>query len=342
LQTQIDSATATLESLPSNSNRAIALAGLIDSLHTQQGNATTQLDSVQNQISQAQLSTAANGAGIRVLENATDASNSALRAAGLKIAFGLLAGLLLGVTIALTRDTRDRRLRLRDDIAHAAGAPIVASVSTRPMRTADEWTTLFAEYEPSPDEAWGLRRSVRRLVADGTTPATVAVLTMAGDSSAIAIAPQLAVFAANGGVRTLLVVVGHDPGTATLREVCTRADGLIPVRPNLWLTGARTGEEVDADAAQLIVRVVVADHEDLESEARLSATALLGVSAGEATADRIAVVTAAATEAQRPVLGVIVANPEPGDGTAGRGVDASSTRHRLPDRLLGSQPGSAS
>jgi hypothetical protein len=124
--------------------------------------------------------------------------------------------------------------------------------------------------------------------------------------------------------------------------VCTRADGLIPVRPNLWLTGARTGEEVDADAAQLIVRVVVADHEDLESEARLSATALLGVSAGEATADRIAVVTAAATEAQRPVLGVIVANPEPGDGTAGRGVDASSTRHRLPDRLLGSQPGSAS
>ena len=250
----------------------------------------------------------------------------------LNIGSGIILGLILGASIVLAREGRDRRLRLRDDIAHAAGAPIVAAIATRRVRGADEWLALFENYEASADEGWSLRRAVRSLLtADAEPPAGVTIVTMAGDTAAVAIAPQLAVFAAASGVRTLLVVTGRDPAVASLRQACREAQLTIkPTRSNLWIKEATPGERVDADSAQLVVTVAVTDQDSLDLDSDRPSTMLLGVSAGEATPESIAAVAAAAA-----------ANPEPDDGTTGRIAEPSTPGRRLAYRRMRSQPGSA-
>ena len=343
-QTEIDTATARLSSLPPNSPQASAEAGLITSLQSEQNDATAQLIDIQNQAAQARLSTDVDSSGIKVLERASSATNSAAKSAVLNVGGGIILGLLVGASIVLAREGRDRRLRLRDDIARAAGAPIVAAIATRRVRDADEWLALFENYEASADEGWSLRRAVRSLLtADAEPPAGVTIVTMAGDTAAVAIAPQLAVFAAASGVRTLLVVTGRDPSVATLRQACREAQLTIkPARTNLWIKEAAPGEPVESDAAQLVVTVAVTEQGTIDLEPDRPSTVLLGVSAGEATPEAIAAVAAATAGAKRPLAGVIVANPEADDGTTGRIAEPSTPGRRLPYRRLRTQPGSAS
>jgi capsular polysaccharide biosynthesis protein len=343
-QTEIDTAAARLATLPPNSPQASSEAGLITSLQSQQNDAAAQLIDIQNQAAAAKLSTDVNSSGIKVLERASSATNSAAKSAVLNLGSGIILGLLLGASIVLAREGRDRRLRLRDDIARAAGAPIVAAIATRRVRDADEWLALFENYEASADEGWSLRRAVRSLLtADAEPPAGVTIVTMAGDTAAVAIAPQLAVFAAASGVRTLLVVTGRDPSVATLRQACREAQLTIkPARTNLWIREAQPGERVESDAAQLVVTVAVTEQGTLDLEPDRPSTVLLGVSAGEATPEAIAAVAAAAAGAKRPLAGVIVANPEADDGTTGRIAEPSTPGRRLAYRRLRTQPGSAS
>jgi capsular polysaccharide biosynthesis protein len=343
-QSEIDTATARLARLPANSPEASAESGLITSLQSEQNDATSELIDIQSQISEAKLSSNVNSSGIKVLESASSASNSAAKAAVLNLAGGILLGLIIGCSIVLAREGRDRRLRLRDDIARAAGAPIVAAIATRYVHDADEWLALFENYEASADEGWSLRRAVRSLLtADAEPPAGVTIVTMAGDNAAVAIAPQLAVFAAASGVRTLLVVTGRDPSVATLRQACREAALTIkPARTNLWIREAAPGEAVEPDAAQLVVTVAVTEQGTIDLDSDRPSTVLLGVSAGVATPESIAAVAAAAAGAKRPLAGVIVANPESDDGTTGRISEPSSAGRRLAYRRLRTQPGSAS
>jgi capsular polysaccharide biosynthesis protein len=343
-QDEINKATAKLATLPPNSPQASAQAGLITSLQSEQNDATSELIDIQAQISTAKLNSDVNSSGIKVLERASSASNSAAKAALLNLGGGILLGLIVGCTIVLAREGRDRRLRLRDDIARAAGAPIVAAIATRRVQDADEWLALFENYEASADEGWSLRRAVRSLLtADAEPPAGVTIVTMAGDNAAVAIAPQLAVFAAASGVRTLLVVTGRDPSVATLRQACREAQLAIkPARTNLWIKEAAPGERVESDAAQLVVTVAVTDQGTIDLDPDRSSTVLLGISAGEATPESIAEVAKAAAGAKRPLAGVIVANPEPDDGTTGRISEPPTPGRRLTYRRLRSQPGSAS
>jgi hypothetical protein len=202
---------------------------------------------------------------------------------------------------------------------------------------------LFENYEASADEGWSLRRAVRSLLtADAEPPAGVTIVTMSGDTAAVAIAPQLAVFAAASGVRTLLVVSGRDPAVASLRQACRAAQLAIkPARPNLWIREAMPGDRVDADVAQLVVTVAVTDQGALDLDSDRPSTMLLGVSAGTATPESIAAVAAAGAGAKRPLAGVIVANPEPDDGTTGRIAEPSTPGRRLAYRRMRTQPGSA-
>jgi capsular polysaccharide biosynthesis protein len=343
-QNEIDDANKALASLPPNSPQASSEAALITSLHTEQNDADTHLTDVQGRIADAQLNADVNASGIKVLERASSATNSAAKSAALNVGGGILLGLILGASIVLARDGRDRRLRLRDDIARAAGAPIVAAIATRRVGDADEWIELFENYEASADEGWSLRRAVRSLLtADAEPPAGVTVVTMAGDTAAVAIGPQLAVFAAASGVRTLLVVTGRDPSVATLRQACRDAQLTIqPARTNLWIKEAAPGEPVESDAAQLVVTVAVTERGTLDLDADRPSTVLLGVSAGEATPESIAAIAAAAAGVKRPLVGVIVANPEADDNTTGRIAEPSTPGRRLPYRRLRTQPGSAS
>ena len=302
--------------------------------------ATTQLTDLQNQITQAQLETDVNTAGIIVLERASAASQGIIRTARLKLVFGAIAGFLVGVTIVIVRASRDRRVRLRDDIAAAAGAPVVASIATRRPRNTSDWLALLENYEPNADESWSLRRVLRgALAADGTPPVHLTVVTLPSDTDAVALGPQIAAFAAASGVETLLVIVGRDPAIASLRQACDDANGSPErtpwrgrqrrragrqVRANLSIVATMPSEFEDLTAPQLIVTAAVADVPTLDDDGHAS-IGLIGVTAGVATPERIAA-AAAASVGRQPFAGVIIANPDP---TTERRVAYTTTLARI-------------
>ena len=183
------------------------------------------------------------------------------------------------------------------------------------------------------------------LTADAEPPAGVTIVTMAGDNAAVAIAPQLAVFAAASGVRTLLVVTGRDPVGRDAAPGVPRGGAHDQAGAHRTCGSRRRapGEAVEPDAAQLVVTVAVTEQGTIDLDPDRPSTVLLGVSAGEATPESIAEVAAAAAGAKRPLAGVIVANPEPDDGTDRPHLRAARRRvGGSPYRRLRTQPGSAS
>ncbi len=102
-------------------------------------------------------------------------------------------------------------------------------------------------------EAWAYRQVLRTLTPvesqgkgrKGNTrqsvqlehPRSVTVLSLSGDDRALAIAPQLAVFASSLGIVTRLVVAGDQGGAASLRAACagerhhSHAGVLVRARP---------------------------------------------------------------------------------------------------------------
>ena len=239
-----------------------------------------------------------------------------------------------GATLALSYERRDRRLRLRDDIARAAGVPTVASVTTTAAHSAEERLELMTRYEPSLDASFGLRWILRHLLtAHDDVPARVAILLHPGDEGAQAVPLQFAAFSARAGVRTALEDPTLQPGT----DNATRGEGkLEPTLPNLWLvdgeTDARAIEHCDP---QLVIGVLAADGGPLErADTGRMTTTLLAVSAGFATSETLAAISMAATESGRSLLGVIVANPEPRDDSSGREPpEATEPRATLPFSL---------
>ena len=142
-----------------------------------------------------------------------------------------LLGALIGAIIALALGRRDRRLRERDEIADAIGVPVLASIAVRsPVRR-----------RGLDEAARGLRTRSRRCLAPAQGPApagarrhdlpadvrraarsSLAVLSLSSDRKALALGPQLAVFAASLGIPTALVVGPQQDAnaTATLRAAC--------------------------------------------------------------------------------------------------------------------------
>ena len=352
VQAELIQAIAALATAEANSPAAVAQTSLIDSLRIQENEATTQLTDAQNEITQAQLEADVNTAGITVLERASAASQGTIRTALLNLVFGAIAGFLVGVTIVIVRASRDRRVRLRDDIAAAAGAPVVASIATRRPRNTSDWLALLEDYEPSADESWSLTRVLRgALAADGTPPVHLTVVTLPSDTDAVALGPQIAAFAAASGVETLLVIVGRDPAIASLRQACDDANGSPErtpwrgrrrrpvgrrVRANLSIVAAMPSEFEDLSAPRLIVTAAVADVPTLDDDGHAS-IGLIGVTAGVATPERIAA-AAAASVGRQPLTGVIIANPDPHDGTAGLVHDHART-NPLPNRVGGARKG---
>jgi capsular polysaccharide biosynthesis protein len=317
LNGQIASATNRLGSLSPNSREASLQTALIESLRAQQGDATVQLNADLNQITQSQVSTDSNGTGIQVISHAASASNSAVRTIGGNLALGAGIGFLLGTAVVIARDRRDRRLRRRADIAAAAGAPAVASIATQAPRKASDWVALLQNYEPTTDESWSLRRILRALVASETPPTQLNVVTLSDDAAAVAVAPQLASYAAASGVRTVLVVNGRDPSLATLRQVRDDAQTGAQLRANLTITGAEPDQHDEGARAQLIVNMLAFDDRMHGDEPARGSTSLLAVTAGAATPERIAAASAAMADADRPFAGIVVANPESDDTSDG-------------------------
>ena len=287
----------------------------------------------------------------RILQPATIATGTgpvkALVVTGL---VGALAGALIGIILSLSIGRKDRRLRERDEIANSIGIPVLASIPVDHPSNAAGWTRLLEDYKPSAVHAWRLRAALQQLGLVGHTLSqplenggggfSLAVLSLSSDPGALALGPQLAVFAASTGIPTMLVIgPQQDPSAAaTLSTACAVPPPASSKRPDLLrVTVANDGDLDGQRSAALIVVVTVIDSRSpkMPDITRTTAT-VIGVSAGAATAEQLARAAVVASADGRDVTGMLVADPDPADRTTGRIPQlATPTRRRMPSRLKG-------
>jgi len=259
---------------------------------------------------------------------------------------GLLLGMLVGAIGVLALSRRDRRLRRRDDIADAIGIPVLASLAVGHPSDPAGWTRLLEDYEPGAADGWRLRKAVHYLELAGDISAngsaggsSLTVLSLSSDPKALALGPQLALFAASRGNPAALVVgPQRDANTAAaLRAACAAGTPSPRRSGKLRLIVADHDTMVPPRHAGLTIVVAVVDGQapQVAGMMRTSAT-VLGVSAGAVTAGQLARVAASAAADGRHLAGILVADPDPGDHTTGRVPQlARLTQRRMPTRVTG-------
>jgi capsular polysaccharide biosynthesis protein len=260
---------------------------------------------------------------------------------------GVLIGLLIGTIVVLATRRNDRRLLERDEIADAIGIPVLTSIRVGHPSDAPGWRKLFEDYQPGVVDAWRLRKTLRQLWPFGVNPgdprpgggSSLAVLSLSSDPKALALGPQLAVFAASLGIPTTLAVgPQQDPNaTAMLRTACATPLESSERSRNLRLT---VSDHDDAgllpDAGLTVVIAVVDGHTPRVADTMRATATVLAVSAGAVTARQLArVATSAATDG-RDIAGTLVADPDPADHTTGRVPQLSRpAQRRMPTRITG-------
>lgn len=324
---EIDATSRRAATVSPTSPAGRADAAALADLTAQQANLVLQLDSVKSQL--------LDGQGVRaaqVIESATPATSlSAPMRYGLFGAGGLVAGVLLTGLVLAVAARRDRRLRSRDDIADALGCSVVTSVRARRPRSVSAWSRLLASYAPDTVDAWALRRILHRVhptPASGSgsgsgssAPASVIVIMLTEDEGALAMAPQLASYAATTGVVTRLVIHGRDETAAALRAAAGREGGGALGRREGLLLGAEPGDAeftvilVVLDRKRPVADDLVAAQVDLPDG---RATTLVAVAAGSATAQELARAAVLMDDQRMRIDGVIVADPDDLDRTTGR------------------------
>jgi capsular polysaccharide biosynthesis protein len=251
-----------------------------------------------------------------------------------RIAFGVtgaLIGFIISFIVALARGRGSRRLRLRDDIANSIGVPVLASVPAAHPSSAADWAKLLNTYQPSPVYEWRLRKALQQLSVSGIHLAagwngggasTMSVISLAGDRSALALGPQLAVVASSLGIPTALVVGPQQDVrfTATLSTACAEYKDSVAGRGGMLRTAVGDDPRnpgYPGAMLTIVVSVVDAHSPEVAATARTTAT-VIGVSANAVSAEQLARVAVSAAAEGRDIAGFLVANPDPVDHTTGR------------------------
>jgi capsular polysaccharide biosynthesis protein len=274
------------------------------------------------------------------------------------IVYALLAGLVgavIGMIVALVIGRTDRRLRERDAIASSVGIPVLASVPVAHPSSASGWTKLLEGYKPTAVHSWQLRTALQQLMADrgfgrngsngngmamGDKSFSLLVLSLSSDPGALALGPQLAVFAAVQGIRTALVVGPQQDlsATATLRTACDTRITEASTHNGLLRAIASDEAEIGLEPdTRLVIVVAVVDSRTpkMPDTTRADAT-VIGVSAGTVTAEQLARAAVVAATDGREITGLLVADPDPDDQTTGRIPHlVRPAQRRLPNRLRG-------
>jgi capsular polysaccharide biosynthesis protein len=318
-----------------------------------QGKTAAQAEGIANAVANSYVAfvktsnSAAGTVHAHLLEPATNASGTS-RSHQMLVTGGLgfLAGMLIGVIVALAMSRTDRRLLQRDQIANAIGVPVLASIPVAHPTDASRWTRLLEDYAPNVVHAWQLRTALRYLGQADAMSATgsngdglsVAILSLSSDRGALALGPQLAVFAASVGIPTALVIGPGDQAgtnaTAALRTACAAPQS--PKRSSLLRVAISDHYDMPwrQPGAKLTVVVTVLDGRAprIAETIRTSAT-VLGVSAGAVTAAQLAGVAVDAAADNRQIDGILVADPDPADQTTGRVPQLRRpTQRRMPAR----------
>jgi len=317
-----------------------------------QGKTAAQAEDTANAVAQSYVGyvDAGTRSGVRVqariLERATNAAGTPLPTRlVINGGLGALVGLVIGALVALALGRRDRRLRERDEIADSIGIPVLMSIAVGHPSDAANWTKLFDDYAPGAVDAWRMRKALRQLGLTGANltdagSSSLAVLSLSSDPKALALGPQLAVFAATLGIPTVLVVGPQQDANAaaTLRAACAGRQGPARRSANLRVTVSDEREVPDRVlGAGLIVVVAVVDGQDPRVADTMRTTAtVLGVSAGAVTAEQLARVAVSAATDDRDIAGILVADPDSADHTTGRLPElARPAQRRGPTRVTG-------
>jgi len=240
----------------------------------------------------------------------------------------------------------------------AAEAPVLQSFSPERPETVEDWLNLFQDWQPNTTDRARLRKVMEDLdILDGRlsqtnvivarrlartrrdelreapTPFELTVLALAGDRHGLTVAPELAVFAATLGLSVTFVVGTDHESTSTLRTACEARDRdqsdpgrdlHTCARPDT--KRLRTGVTVTL----VVVDPKSADHVNWgfapPSAGNQTKGAILAVSSGFAVADDLAVVTKSAARNFHPVIGIVIANPDPADKTTGLFSPANDQR----------------
>ena len=324
------------------STQAQADATAMAQLIAQQAELVLKIDQVKSSTATGEDS----GSGATILEASPARRPAVVKRATLLVGFGMLIGLALACVVLGLVGRRDRRMRLRDEIADAIGGSVLASLRAYPQRSAGEWTTMMAEYAPAAVDVLALRHMLRQLapgqgedaprpdIGDPgiAHPTSVTVVTLANDERALAMGPQIAAFAASSGVTTRLVPGRSHESAAALFAACSPERAGEEVRPHLFLEPRKGRPNADFT---VVLAVIDRDNPDL-SEVPRSEITVLAVSSGAATAEELARAAVSADESGREVLGVVVADAEESDRTTGRLLQHERAQQAsLPSRLTG-------
>jgi capsular polysaccharide biosynthesis protein len=246
------------------------------------------------------------------------------------ILVGAIVGALIGIIVALVISRGDRRLRLCDEISASIGLPVLASLSVAHPTDAASWTMLLENYQPGAVPALRLYQVLQQLgMADVSmrnggagSGLSLGVISLSSDPGALALGPQLAVFAASRGIPTALLIGPQQNAavTASLRTACAVPPPASSRRPSHLRVMVSDDGDIDGQqAGRLTVVVSVVDGRPSKAAETPRTTAtVLGVSAGAATADQLARFVSGAAADGRDIAGILVADPEPTDHTSGR------------------------
>ncbi len=284
----------------------------------------------------------------QLLQSAANATGSGrVKQLAIYALAGAIFGALVGVVIALAINRSDRRLRDRDEIANSIAVPVLASFPVDHPTDPKGWTKLLEHYKPEALQALQLGRALQQLemaTADVSVNGqngrwSFTVLSLSTDPRALALGPQLAIFAASQGITTALVIGPQqdETVTASLRTACTASSTSSEQPRHLRLLVTDGDMEVPPDAVlTVVVAVVDSRSPQVPDTIRTTAAALLGVSAGAATADQLARVAVNAASNGREITGILVADPDSADATTGRLPQLGRRgQRRMPTRMTG-------
>ncbi len=309
---EIASVTKEIVSVGSSSTAGQSDTALLAALTAQQSQSTLQLDNINSEIAVAQLGGSAANAGTEVIQKAGIATKASLSGPIINTVVGGLIGILTSSLLIIFLFRGDRRLRRRDQLAESVGVPVVLSLATTRITKTTEWVSFFEGYEPSSNDRWRVRKALRDLGVFGVTPTTLVVLALAGDDRSLVVAPQIAMCAAAQGNPVSLNATGKDAKAVDLRVAMEK----------LALSGRRPRYDIELqngiNQSGLTVISMVVDGPRPEILRARSAVTVLAVSAGFATAEDLARISIAAADADRPIMGLVVTNPDPDDLSSGR------------------------
>lgn len=319
LEGDMASARARLSEMDQQSQEALRQAALLDSVRLSQVETARELSSLNARIAEVQLNAKLARRGVRVLETAIPPSTPTRTRLITSLGLGIVASLFVGVVLAIAREQGDRRLRTRDEIAQAVGAPILLSFAV-PARVRDkDCRTVYTSWEPSSVQQYAISGALRALGIPSNALATgLVVVTLPGDSASALFALHLAVFVADNGTRTALVIHGDDATTSMIRAAC-RTEAHRSPRPNLEVYG---NDELREHAAVVAPATITLSTEPssvfVAVTPKRSTASILAVSSGYATSETLASAALSCLDAGYPLRGVAVVNPDLSDRTTGR------------------------